>query len=277
MRSKVIMEATGIYSEAVSVFLYNLGFFVFVEPPLKVKRAFYERGKSDPVDSRQIAEYGFRFADRLHTWQPKEAIIDTLAALLTTRENLTVFQAGCKSTVKGLKKKPNADTLIGVYEKSIENTKAQIKEVDRLIDEQIASNPRIVQTFEHVCSIPKVGRLLALNLLLITDGFTAHVDHRQLAAFIGICPFEHQSGSSVYRRPQADAAGPARMRKLLYLASMRMRANFPEYKKYYERKTAEGKSGKLVLNNISNKTLKLICGVIRSGKPYIETFSSVKL
>ena len=259
------------------MFLYNLGFFVYVEPPLKVRRAFYERGKSDPVDSRQIAEYGFRFADKLHAWQPREQIIDTLATLLTTRETLTVFQAGCKSTLRGLKKKPNAEAVEKIYEKNIEEAQARIKEVDALIDEQIASNPRIRQTYEHVCSIPHVGRLLALNILLITNGFTEHVDHRQLAAFIGVCPFDHQSGSSVYRRPQADAAGPARLRKLLYLASMRMRANFPEFKKYYERKTAEGKSGKLVLNNIANKALKLICGVIRSGKPYIESFSSVKL
>jgi transposase len=276
-RCHIIMEATGIYSEAISRFLFERGFAVFVEPPLKVKRAFYERGKSDPVDSRQIAEYGFRFADKLHAWQPRETLIDTLAALLSTREALTVYQAGCKATLKGLLKKPNAEILTTIYEKNIDDAKARIKEVDALIDAQIASNPRIFQTYEHVCSIPHVGRLLALNLLLITDGFTAHVNHRQLAAYIGICPFEHQSGSSVYRRPHSDAAGPARLRKLLYLASMRMRAYFPDFKEYYLRKTAEGKSGKLVLNNIANKALKLICGVIRNGKPYLKTFSSQKI
>lgn len=276
-RCTIIMESTGIYSEAISRFLFERGFSVYVEPPLKIKRAFYERGKSDPVDSRQIAEYGFRFADKLHAWQPRETLIETLAALLTTREAVTVYQAGCKATLKGLQRKPNAENLRKVYEKNIEEQKARIKEVDALIDAEIATNPRLFQTYEHVCSIPHVGRLLALNLLLITNGFTEHVDHRQLAAYIGICPFEHQSGSSVYRRPQSDAAGPARLRKLLYLASMRMRAYFPEYKNYYIRKTAEGKSGKLVLNNIANKALKLICGVIRSGKPYINTFKSQKI
>ncbi len=276
-RCNIIMEATGIYSEAVSLFLFERGFSVFVEPPLKVKRAFYERKKSDPVDSRQIAEYGIRFADLLHAWQPREALIDVLASLLTTRESVTVFQAGCKATLKGLQKKPNAESLTVIYEKNIADMKARIKEIDALIDTQIATNPRLFQTYEHVCSVPHVGRLLALNLLLITNGFTEHVDHRQLAAFIGICPFEHQSGTSVYRRPQSDAAGPVRLRKLLYLASMRMRAYFPDYKAYYLRKTAEGKSGKLVLNNLANKALKLICGIIRSGKPYIKTFTSQKI
>lgn len=276
-RCKIIMEATGIYSEAVSRFLFARGFPVYVEPPLKVKRAFYERGKSDPVDSRQIAEYGFRYADLLHAWQPREAVIDTLAALLTAREAVTVYQAGCKATLRGLAKKPNADTLKTIYEKNIAEQKARLKEVDALIDAQIATNPSLLQKYEQICSVPHAGRLLALNLILMTNGCTEHVDHRQLAAYIGVCPFEHQSGTSVYRRPQSDAAGPARMRKLLYLASMRMRAYAPDYKAYYLRKTAEGKRGKLVLNNIANKALKLICGVLRSGKPYIKTYVSQKI
>ena len=41
------------------------------------------------------------------------------------------------------------------------------------------------------------------------------------------------------------------------------------------RKTAEGKSGKLVLNNIGNKLLKLVVAIVKSKKPFNENFSSV--
>ena len=40
---------------------------------------------------------------------------------------------------------------------------------------------------------------------------------------------------------------------------------------------AAGQKDRLVLNNIANKALKLICGVIRSGKPYIKTYVSQKI
>lgn len=56
------------------------------------------------------------------------------------------------------------------------------------------------------------------------------------------------------------------------------RASLALYTAQQRQKIAdEGKSGKLVLNNIANKVLKLICGVIRSGKPYIKTYTSQKI
>ena len=70
--SVVCMEATGVYSEAVAHYLATYGFRVSVEPPLKVKRAFDPVGhKTDPVDSKQIAEYAYRYSDELRFWQPR--------------------------------------------------------------------------------------------------------------------------------------------------------------------------------------------------------------
>ena len=68
----ICMEATGVYGEDIAHFLVTQGFTVSVEPPLKVKRAFDLIGhKTDPVDSRQIAEYAYRFRDELTFWRPK--------------------------------------------------------------------------------------------------------------------------------------------------------------------------------------------------------------
>lgn len=69
--SVVCLEATGVYGEALCYYLAAKGYRVAVEPPLKVKRAFDQSGhKTDAVDSRQIAEYAYRFADELNFWQP---------------------------------------------------------------------------------------------------------------------------------------------------------------------------------------------------------------
>jgi len=62
--SRICMEATGVYSKAVACYLTSWGFPVSIEPPLKVKRAFDPVGhKTDPVDSRKIAEYAYRYQD----------------------------------------------------------------------------------------------------------------------------------------------------------------------------------------------------------------------
>lgn len=275
--SRCLMEATGVYSERLSHTLAEGGWAVYVEPPLKVKKAFTERGKSDPVDSRQIAEYGIRFADKLHLWQPRERIVDALALLLTTREAVTHFQNSCKTTRKGLLRKQHADpALLTMYEEMIQEAAARIAAIDAQMDALIAMNPRLKQPVECLLTMPSIGRLLIINLLVVTEGFTRHVDARELASYLGICPFPYESGVSVRRRPQADGAGPARVRKLLYLAAMRLRTHHPEMRAYYERKTAAGKSGRLVLNNLANRTLRVMCGLLTAGQPYAPHYHSPK-
>ena len=64
--SVICMEATGVYCEALAHYLTAKGFRVSIESPLKVKRAFDPIGhKTDAIDSKQIAEYAYRFSDEL--------------------------------------------------------------------------------------------------------------------------------------------------------------------------------------------------------------------
>ena len=65
------------------------------------------------------------------------------------------------------------------------------------------------------------------------------------------------------------------MRRLLYLASMSVRTHQPDFRRYFERKVAQGKPRKLVLNNIANKLLKIMCAVLRNQTPYIPNYRSV--
>jgi transposase len=81
------LEATGVYGEHLCYWLNAQGFNVAVEPPLKVKRSFDTKGhKTDKIDSRQIAEYAFRFHDELKFWQPRLEVIEQIKVLLAARE-----------------------------------------------------------------------------------------------------------------------------------------------------------------------------------------------
>jgi len=55
---------------------------------------------------------------------------------------------------------------------------------------------------------------------------------------------------------------------------MRLRRNHREFGKYFECKVAKSKEKRLLLNNIENNALKLICDVLKSGKPHIKNFRS---
>jgi hypothetical protein len=57
--------------------------------------------------------------------------------------------------------------------------------------------------------------LLAAHLLVITENFTKIQNSKRLAAFVGIVPYQHQSGTSVSKRAKIRHFGPGPSRKLL--------------------------------------------------------------
>jgi transposase len=66
-----------------------------------------------------------------------------------------------------------------------------------------------------------------------------------------------------------------RPNQALYLAAMSVATHNPEFRRYYLRKVGEGKPKKLVLNNISNKLLKVVCALVRTETEYIPNYKSV--
>lgn len=275
--SVVCLEATGVYGEALCYYLVARGYRVALEPPLKVKRAFDESGhKTDAVDSRQIAEYAYRFVDELHFWRPNEDLVEQIRVLLTSREQFTHQLTANQSTLQALKHKPVQTPVANqAFQQAIDRLKGAIKAIDQEIRRLIDQDPTYSQMIHLLTGIPGVGLLLAANLLVITQGFTQQVTAKQLAAYVGICPYQHTSGKSVYKKARSRHYGPSRMRKLLYLAALSLRTHNPHYRAYFQRKTVEGKAKRLVINNIANKLLKVICAMIRDQIPYITNYRSV--
>jgi transposase len=272
------MEATGVYGENLAYFVNAQQYDLAIEPPLKVKRAFMPQGhKNDRVDSQQIAEYSYRFYDELVLWQPREEVLEQIKVLLATREQFVVQKTAHSNILHALKRKAIATPLAEqLHHKSIQQIKQSITQIDDEIKRLIDQDPKYGQMIKLLMTVPGVGMLLATQILLIMENDpNRSFDPKQLAAYIGICPYEHRSGSSVYRPASSRHYGPATVRKLLYLASLSVRTHNPTYKKYFLRKVAEGKPKKLVLNNIANKLLNVMCAVVRSQTPYIPTYRSV--
>ena len=84
-----VLEATGVYHEAVALFLYQAGSLVAVTNPLHVKRVAESHGiktKNDAHDGRVLALYGHERNPK--PWQPPPAPVRDLRALLRRLEAL---------------------------------------------------------------------------------------------------------------------------------------------------------------------------------------------
>ena len=68
-KTAVCMEATGVYGEGLAYFLAATNYAIAVEPPLNIQRKFPSTGnKNDWQDSLNIAEYAYRYEDKLSFW-----------------------------------------------------------------------------------------------------------------------------------------------------------------------------------------------------------------
>lgn len=273
----VCMESTGVYCEEIAYFLYSKGFSVSIEAPHKVKKKIKDTPrKNDFIDSLAIAEYSYRYLDKLPIWKPQVEILQQLKTLLSAREHLITQKTASENALKTLKRKYIKTPLaLAIYEENVKKFNEQIKQIDKEIETLIEKDDNFKMKMDLAMSVPGIGLLLATNLLVLTDGFTKHLNYKEMASYVGICPYERISGSSLHKKPRSKRYGPSRLRKLLYLAALSVIKHNLNFRKYYLRKIEEGKSKRLVINNIENKLLKIIFAVIKSGTKYMENYRSV--
>ncbi|MBO1223820.1 MAG: IS110 family transposase [Candidatus Scalindua sediminis] len=274
--SIICMEATGVYCDNLCYYVSSQNYPLVLEAPHKVKKAFTHLDKNDRVDSQQISEYAYRFKDKLTLWEPKSYILEQIQVLLTTREQLLKQRSANKNSLKAVKRKYVRTPLAEkTFQQSIDHLSKQVETIEKEIEKLIKKDTDFHQMKTLITSIPAVGNLLYYNLLVTTKGFTENINSKNLASYFGIAPHEHSSGSSIFKKAKSQRRGPKRPRKFIYLASLSLRTHNKCIKMYFMRKVAEGKSGRLVLNNIANKLIKIICAIARDRKPYIEGYLSI--
>lgn len=275
--SIVCLEATGVYGESFVQYLLAQGFRVAVEPPLTVKRSFYPVGhKNDRVDSRQIAEYAFRFPDRLRLYHSRPDTVEQLKHLLVFRDQLVRQSVATKNANKAYRHHTLQDqTILAVQDEHLLHLKNQITKLDRHIKELLTADPAIHELFQILTSICGIGLLVSAHLLVASNLFCGITNHKRMAAFAGICPYEHQSGKSIRRDPRCRSFGSMPIKQMLHLAACSAAHHNSQFHKYYLRKIEEGKPKKLVLNNIANKIVKIAFAMVRDKQPFIENYRSV--
>lgn len=273
----VCMEHTGVYSESLSYYFNDQGITVVLESGAKIKKSFkLLTHKTDELDSIAIAEYAFRFYDRLESWEPRVSAAEKVKSLLSSRELFVKQRVALKNALRAYERKVEQnDMLPREYKKHIiqlgETIIALEKEMETIIRENIYWRAKI----HNLRTVRGVGKVMTYNIFVLSNAFSTELDHKKLAAYLRICPYQYQSGSSIKKRPKSPKYGPEIMRKLLHLAARTLSINDNDFKSYYLRKKEEGKPGMLVLNNIANKLLKLICAIANSDKPFIPNYRSL--
>jgi transposase len=269
----VVMEPTASYHELAALALCDAGCIVSLVNPAHLRRyaqALGVRSKTDAADSALLARYGA--AEKPEAWTPPSPSVRTLRALLARRD----------AVAEDLQREHNRAEKLEVTEvpasvrQSLLEVMAflenQLARLQREIDQHIDDDPDLRDKRELLLSIPAVGERVAQNMtaLLASRSFASA---GQLAAYLGLVPVDWQSGSSIKGRPRMSKAGPAHLRKLLYMPAIVAIKHNPHIRALYLRLIARGKPKMAAIGAAMRKLAHLCFGVVHSGKPYNPHFA----
>lgn len=263
------MEATGSYGDALATYLYDQGFEVSVVNPAQIKSfsgAQLMRAKTDKADAKLIAQ----FCASMHptAWMPPpshvrelQALVQRLAALLQmARQEQNRFDTAA-SVIQ-----PSIMTVLGTIT-------AEIKAVEHMIRDHIDHHPDLKAQSTLLESIPGIGVATISRLLAFVGDVHRFSDAKALAAFVGLNPTVHQSGSSVRGKSRLSKKGNATIRKALYMPAIVARRYNPIIKEFAQRLKKAGKSNMLIIGAVMRKLLHIIYGVLKSGKPFDANYA----
>lgn len=264
----VVMEGTGVYHEQAAFALHEAGVHVSIVNPAYVRdfaRGLAIRTKTDGVDSLVLARYGLLVQPNF--WAPPPIEARLLQALLSRREAI----AQDLQRERNRQEKAQVAQSPQIIQQSIEATicflEKQIKQIQQEIDDHIDRHPKLKQDLKLLKSIPAVGERVGNTLLALIHSHS-FASAEQVAAYVGLVPVEHQSGSSVCGRARLSKAGPAHIRATLYMAAVVATQHNPHIKALYTRLLARGKTKMAALGAAMHKLVQLCFGVIKNQIPY---------
>ena len=269
----VCFEHTGPYGLLLATLLEQSGICYVMVSAAQVQLSLgIRRGKSDPIDARRLAEYLWRFRDRLAPSRlPSKALLE-LRSWLIWREKLVKMRTALTNGIK-------ANTLtsqvadLGEINDQMQMQHDQLttllKQVDRTINNLLRTYNTTEGQYDLLVSIPGIGPIIAGWLLVYTEGFTRFANGRQLACFAGSAPFPKQSG----QKKSPDRVSQWRYQRLKSLLGNGVHSAIqydPELRTYYKRKCEEGKHPQSVRNAVICKLLYRVFAVIDRGTPYVQ-------
>lgn len=274
----MVMEHTGFYSFQWEGFLHAHHICFTKVPALALKRSMgMVRGKTDRIDAKRIARYGYEKREELSAAPPGDAALQRLQLLHSARSRLVRHRASFRAALKDyevLGLKPT-DPLVQLQRQLIKTFDGKVQKLDQEIENLIAQQKPIEENYQLLQSIKGVGKVLAVATLIKTKNFTCFANARKFACYCGTAPFEHSSGSSIRKKTRVSQLADKTMKTLLDLAAKSAIQYDPELKTYYQKRIQEGKSKMSTINVVRNKIIYRMFAVIKRQTPFEQHYLQV--
>ena len=250
------LEPSGGYERGVIEALIAAGLPVRRVDAVRVRR-FAEvlglKAKTDVIDALLIA----RFVQTLpaRAVEP-DARARALAELVDARRALCEEQVRVRNQAEQVRD----PMLRRMATRRLNRLRADVLLLEKRLAEVIAADPDLAERDRRLRSVPCVGPVLSWTLLAHLPEL-GRLNHKQIAALVGVAPYDRQSGTLKGR--SMIRGGRAVVRNVAYMAALIGARCNPVLAAMKQRLADKGKPGKVILVALINKLMTLLNAIIR--------------
>jgi transposase len=260
------LEATGRYGDGLALFLHEAGHEVSVVNPMRIKKyaeSQLRRNKTDKADAAIIADFGQ--TQPTHRWEPPEPVYRELQALVRHRQ---AVQAIRQQEQNRLHSDIPSQAVQQVIQQHLAFLDDQLADLAQQIADFIDQHPSLRQQRDLLVSIPGIGETTAARLLAEIQDVNRFESAKQLAAYTGLTPSRHESGSSVRGRSSLSKTGRVAFRQALFFPAVNARRWNPLIRTFCLRLEERGKCPMVIICAVMRKLVHLAYGVLKHQQPF---------
>lgn len=153
----------------------------------------------------------------------------------------------------------------------LRKTIAKIVELEQDIADVESEIDKYVPEEPSICSIPGMSKMAAMTVVGEIGDINRFETPDQLIAYAGISPTTYQSGKIKNCHSHMEKKGSKYLRNVLFITARQMTLASPKYKKYLEKKLAEGKHYFVAISHVMKRLVRLIFAMLKTGEQYVET------
>jgi transposase len=255
----IVVEATGGYQRRLVAEATAAGHRVAVVNPRQVRdfaRSLNILAKTDKIDARVIARFAQHIQPRTVEKTPeKQAELQQLIVRRRQLVDMRTAEQNRMDTVSSKTVQKSSRQLLDLVGKQIERLEKEIAEL-------LESDDDWKHKAQIVDSAPGVGPKTAATLVAELPEL-GNLNRQEIAALVGLAPFNRDSGS--FRGKRAIWGGRASVRSALYMAALTARRCNPVIQRFAQRLEAEGKRFKVVMTACMRKLLVILNTMVKNN------------
>lgn len=261
----IILEATGGLEAGVAAELYNTGLPVCVVNPRQVRdfaKSIGVLAKTDNIDAVVLGRYGEAVKPQVRPMPNEEE--KAIKEIVARRRQLIDMLVQEKNRYTRASKKTGADIM-----KHIKWLEKRIKDLDKDLSDAVKNSPMWSEKESILKSVPGVGDVLSSTLIADLPELGS-LGRKEIAALVGVAPFNHDSGKMHGRRKVWG--GRRNVRRVLYMSALAGIRFNPIIRAFYEKLVAAGKKPKVALTACMRKLLVILNAMLKSKQAWKAEF-----